>query len=183
MEKLRPLLELNVDINNGIIPLIGEVDDNMYARLVTCLTALSNANLEYSELTILLNTRGGEVDQAFAIYDLLRTQEIPIRVVCNGPVLSAGTIILMAGDKRHMSSHSYLVFHYGQDANTCANDIAHSNYMNKRYNELFKKTKITSKILEKWSSTNVYYTPEKALELGIVTGVIYEKKGNEKSAS
>lgn len=186
MEKYRPLQELGIDVNNGVIPLIGEIDENMFARLVMCLTALNNANIGYSELTILLNTPGGEVDQAYAIYDTLRNQSCKIRVVCNGPVQSAGTIILMAGDIREMTKNSSLMFHYGVDGVSCENDKKWSAKLDDKYKQLFKDCKTTPKVYKEWYSTNVYYDPDQALKLGLITGIIdndKRKKRTKKSAN
>jgi len=146
---------------------------------------LSNHNIGYDEMTILLNTNGGDVDYAFAIYDQLKAQESKIRVVCNGPVMSAGTIILMAGDKREMTNNSYLLFHYGTDAAGCNNDRSHIDYTNERYNKLFlNNSKTTPKIIEEWYKTNVYYKPQEAMKLGLIQkvhGYVEEKKTKKRA--
>lgn len=181
MEKLRLLQELGVDVNNGIIPLTGEICEEMYARLVHCLSAMNNAGIGYDEITILLNTPGGDVYQAFAIIDLLNAQKlqgIKIRVVCNGPVMSAGTLILMCADTREMTPSSHLMIHYGEDNGTsCDNDLKHTIHLRGMMKDLYMNNSyVTPKVILNWFSTNVYYNPSQALKMGLIDRICDEPK-------
>lgn len=183
MDKLTRLNNLSIDIENGIIPLIGEVGDGMYSQLVDGLVSLSNAGLSYDTLTILLNTYGGELYHAFAIYDQLRAQDMKIRIVCNGPVMSAGTIILMAGDVREMTPLSFLMVHYGVDMQESHSGLK----QNKRLMDTMKKLYLenstaTSKQISSWFDTDTFFTAEDALKYGLVDKVTkYAKKTKRKS--
>lgn len=181
MSKYGPLLELGYDVRNDILPLIGDVDRSMYERFIFTITTLSNLGKELDELTILLSTDGGNPDYAFAIYDQLRNMPGKVRVVCNGSVSSAGTIILMAGDERIMTEHSVLMFHYGSNESTCQNDSDNIDYWHKKYNDLFfGVTDVTEEIIREWYKTNVYYTPEQARKLNLITGITNGKKPKAK---
>lgn len=182
MEKLKHLYDLGIDVENGVIPLVGTVDELMYSHLINCLTQLSNAKIGYEELTIVLNTYGGELYHAFAIYDLLRMQPMDIRIVCNGPVMSAGTIILMAGDVREMTPLSYLMIHYGFDMQESHSGLKQNadllDLMKNLYNE---HSDATPRIIEGWFDADKYFTAEAALNIGLVDKVKnYERKTKRK---
>ena len=173
MKDLRALHDLGIDINKGIIPLVGEVGEEMYARLVHCITAISNNKLAYEQLTVILNTYGGDLYQAFAIYDLLKRQPMPIRIVCNGPVMSAGTIILMAADVREISPNSFLMYHYGQEANDTEQSAKQNARLLKLMKNLYKEnSSVTTRTLNKWFSQDTYYNADEALKLGLVDEIM-----------
>ena len=182
MDKLKRLHDLGIDIENGIIPLIGDVNESMYTSLVDSLISLANAGVGYDTITILLNTYGGELYHAFAIYDQLKSQDMKIRIVCNGPVMSAGTIILMAGDVREMTPLSFLMVHYGVDMQESHNGLK----QNKRLMETMKKLYVenstaTDKQVSGWFDTDTFFDSEQALKYGLVNKVTkYAKKTKRK---
>lgn len=169
MEKLKHLYDLGIDVENGVIPLVGTVDEMMYGHLVNCLTQLSNAKKGYEELTIVLNTYGGELYHAFAIYDLLKMQPMRIRIVCNGPVMSAGTIILMAGDVREMTPLSYLMIHYGFDMQESHSGLKQNADLLDLMKKLYKdNSDATTRTIEGWFDADKYFTAEAALKTGLI---------------
>jgi ATP-dependent protease ClpP protease subunit len=182
VEKLKHLYDLGIDVDNGVIPLIGTVDELMYAHLVNSLTQLSNAKKSYEQLTIILNTYGGELYHAFAIYDLLRMQEMSIRIVCNGPVMSAGTIILMAGDVREMTPLSYLMIHYGFDMQESHSGLKQNSDLLDLMKKLYKdNSDASTKTIEGWFDADKYFTASAALKMGLIDKVQkYEQQTKRK---
>lgn len=63
---------------------------------------------------MVLSTGGGESYVALGIYDLISQNEKPVKIIVNGPCLSAGTLILQAGCERLATPHSTFLYHYGQ---------------------------------------------------------------------
>lgn len=166
---VKRLIELGVDIDNGIIPLIGDVDAEMYKMVVECFVNMANAKLEYEQLTFLLNTYGGETYHAFALYDLIKSQEIDIRIVCNGPVMSAGTIILMAGDVREMSPLSSLMIHYGWNSQENNQDLEQNRKIIKIMSSIYKQNSFADiKTVSSWFNHDTYFTAKQALEIGLI---------------
>lgn len=175
------ILEHLVDLKTGTIPLMGPVDEQMYAQVVRCLMAFQNSGVHHDKLTFILNTYGGDLYQAMAIYDLIRMQPMKTVVQCNGPVMSAGTIILQAGDIRLMTKRSYLMFHFGNqsaDTNQC---LAHFNEISKDMREIYKtRSKVSPRIINSWFSMDTYYNATEALKHGLVDRVVeYEEEANE----
>lgn len=88
-----------------------EIGRATLVRLSKNLSLLERHNPE--TITIILNTPGGDVQQALGIYDLLVSSSCTIDIIGRGAVESAGCIIMQAGDKRYLSRHSHLMYHQG----------------------------------------------------------------------
>lgn len=66
-------------------------------------------------ITIMINTTGGCVFSAFAIYDRIKESNCKTIVRGYGQVMSAGTIILQAGNERQLSPECWLMIHNGSN--------------------------------------------------------------------
>ncbi len=51
------------------------------------------------EITLLISSPGGSVDDGLAIYDVIKTLKAPVRTVAEGTVASMASIIFSSGDK------------------------------------------------------------------------------------
>ncbi|MGN0554151.1 MAG: ATP-dependent Clp protease proteolytic subunit, partial [Oscillospiraceae bacterium] len=73
-----------------------------------------------SEVTIYINSPGGEVISGLAVYDYIGMMRAPVRTVCIGTAASMGAILFLAGAKRQMLPHTRLMIH---DPSYSHNDI------------------------------------------------------------
>lgn len=73
--------------------------------------------LEGKNLTVRINSYGGEVAQGLAIYNLLKSYSGEVTTLCDGFACSAASVVFMAGTKRIMPRSSLLMIH---NAWTCA---------------------------------------------------------------
>ena len=178
MKALEVLLETMVDVKNGLIVLTGEVNQEMYLHLSRSLMVLGLTNLEYDEIKILINTYGGDLYQALAIYDLIRRQPMKTITQCVGLVMSAGTIILQAGDERLMTPRSYLMYHFGSQTAESSQCVAHYNDLTKDMKEIYKeRSQINPRVVNSWFSKDTYYTAKDALKYGLIDRIAeYESK-------
>lgn len=64
-----------------------------------------------SEIEVLINTRGGSSFDAVAIYNALRSHDAHITTKVEGVALSAGSIIVQAGDNRVMLGGTQMMIH------------------------------------------------------------------------
>jgi ATP-dependent Clp protease, protease subunit len=64
-------------------------------------------------LRLYINSPGGDVDQGFALIDIMRWSAIPIRTTAMGRVASMALLVLMAGEKGHRTvmPHCSLLSH------------------------------------------------------------------------
>lgn len=178
-------LEYFVDIKNGIIPLVGEVNDDMYAKVSASLMAMSHLVNPPQVVTFVLHTYGGDLYTAFAIYDLIKMQDVRTRVLCNGPVMSAGTVILQAADERVMTPRSYLMYHFGRQVAETQQCVAHFEEIISDVKKLYKESSDASaKVINTWFEKEMYYNAEQALKLGLVDRIEpYAKEKNDETTT
>jgi len=63
-------------------------------------------NKDATELTVKINSRGGDVQEGWAIYDLLTNSGKKIKTVGEGKVYSIATIVFLAGEEREMMKNA-----------------------------------------------------------------------------
>ena len=63
------------------------------------------------EITMYINSPGGEVDSGLALYDVMRGISCPVRTVCLGIAASMGAILFAAGNEREILPHGRVMIH------------------------------------------------------------------------
>ena len=63
------------------------------------------------EITMFINSPGGEVDSGLALYDVMKGITCPIRTVCLGVAASMGAVLFAAGNKREILPHGRVMIH------------------------------------------------------------------------
>lgn len=62
-------------------------------------------------LTVRINSYGGQVDQGLSIYGILRDSKLHIKTIVDGFACSAASLIFMAGDERVVPENGLLMIH------------------------------------------------------------------------
>lgn len=103
--------------NDRILFISGEIDDDMASDVAATLLLKDNEDPS-SKITIFINSRGGDIRNALAIYDMMSMIRAPIETVCIGSAMKEAVIILAAGTPgmRFATKHSVIVV--GQLVNT-----------------------------------------------------------------
>ena len=70
-----------------------------------------NKDAPDKEITLYINSPGGDVTSGLAVYDYMKMMQAPIRTVCTGLAASMGAILFLAGDKREMFPHTEIMVH------------------------------------------------------------------------
>jgi len=157
----------NID-SQGIIYLQGEVDSKMYETAIKGLAELSYVE----DIVIVLNTEGGCVYQALAIHDAIKLSTVPVRILCCGPVMSAGVIILAAAEKRVATKNAQFMIHYGQEENDSVSTVKHNQYLYNLMKRIVKDiTNVSPRRLTSWFKTDTFLTATEALEYGLITRI------------
>ena len=94
-----PNAPVNNLANNGVYVLMDEITMQSCAD---CLNWIMNQNLAETrlpQLTIIINSPGGDVHAAFALIDTMKASTIPIKTVGLGLIASCGFLIFIAGKK------------------------------------------------------------------------------------
>lgn len=92
------------------IILTGGVDPQTMISLLKQLMYLNKTDPD-KEITLYINSPGGEVTSGLAVYDYMKMMKAPLRTVCVGTAASMGAILFLAGDKREMFPRSKLMIH------------------------------------------------------------------------
>ena len=92
------------------IELVGEIDAGAVNSVIRQLRHLQKADPN-GEVTLLINSPGGEVPSGLALYDVMRAVSCPIRTVCLGMAASMAALLFVAGDQRDMLPHSQVMIH------------------------------------------------------------------------
>ena len=192
-ETSRGIREVNLrtkDLMAGTIYLTGMIDTGTALDFLSQLRYLENAakntgpgkrNAPFDEVTVIINSPGGEVGAGFLIYDVMQAATVPIRVICAGIAASMAAVILSGGTKgrRFILPHSEVIIHEpqisGVGANTTTLNKLASDMMivRDRLNEvLAKHTGQTEKRLRNILKEDYRMDAEAAVEFGIVDSVL-----------
>ncbi|MBO5388240.1 MAG: ATP-dependent Clp protease proteolytic subunit [Lachnospiraceae bacterium] len=156
-----------------------EVNASTSVKLIKELMVLDKLSDE--EVTIYINSPGGEVISGMAVYDVIRMMRAPVKTVCIGTAASMGAMLFLAGDKREMLPHTRLMIH--DPAFGGGNMAGKKPHELQQYVEKLKQTQDiivdiiaerTGKSKEEVRDTtkeDSYFNVEEAMEYGLATGV------------
>ncbi len=113
------------------------------------------ANSDAKELTVHVNSPGGDVDAGFAIYDILKASGKTINTRIEGQCYSIATVISLAGKTREATENSEFLIH-----NPFTIAIGDADDLEKRSEQV---RRLENKIAEHYAS-HTSITAEKALE-------------------
>lgn len=152
---------------------IGGADGINAGELVQKIEAMHDV----SEITVYINSYGGEVKEGIAIYNALKRHPAKIRTVCDGFACSIASVIFMAGDVRVMNEASMLMIH---NAWSCV--AGNSAELRKQADDLEKITQLSIEAYRAGTSMAVedikammdaetWILPDEALEKGFATEI------------
>lgn len=64
-----------------------------------------------AEITLLINSPGGDVRSGLALYDVMKSLSCPVRTVCMGMAGSMAAILFAAGNRREILPHGCVMIH------------------------------------------------------------------------
>ena len=171
------------DIPGGVrlrsMVITGPVDEDMSSAITRNLL-MFNAEDPETPIVMYLNTYGGSAHDMLAIYDVMQFIKPPIYTVGCGKIMSAGVLLLAAGEKGHRYAlpHTSIMIHRvrGGALGTVEDIEASSDHMKELQTiseTLLKKhTKIKTKQMKEFmSGSDSYLMPKAARELGIIDHV------------
>lgn len=128
-------------------------------------------------LTVILNTEGGDWTHGLAIYDAIKACRSPVTVRGTGAVMSAGSVIMQAGDHRVLTPSATVMIHYGTDeVSGHGKDVQRWTDKTARDNRFMEdiflqKMPITRKKLQKLLDFDTIYTAQEAVVAGLADSV------------
>ncbi len=191
--------EFSVPPDLRTIGLFGAVEEQKVTDLISAIMILSEPKkkktkdeegneIEVQEpvkpIEFMLNTPGGNADEMFALYDVMRLyrDKCPINTFGVGKVMSAGVLLLAAGIKgqRRIGKHCRVMIHsvIGGSAGSfhnLENEMEEIRYIQKTYLKALSEETGTSynelrKMIDK--KVNIYLSAEEAVKLGIADIIV-----------
>jgi ATP-dependent Clp protease, protease subunit len=171
-------------LKERIIFLTGPFEDGMASLICAQLLFLESENPK-KEIAMYINSPGGQVTSALAIYDTMQYIKCPVSTVCMGMAASAGSLILQAGEagQRISLPNSKIMVHQpsggargmASDIEIQAEDIKKTK---KLLNEIYvKHTGQPYDVIEKTLDRDRYMTAAEAKDFGLIDHV-YEKRAD-----
>ena len=170
-------------LKERIIFLTGPIDDNIASLICAQILFLESENPK-KEISFYINSPGGIVWSGLAIYDTMQYVSSKIMTICIGQAASAGSLLLMAGEKdmRFSLPNSRIMVHQpsggyqGQvtDIEIQTNEIRKTK---ERLNQIYSKH--TGKKLSEVSSImerDKYFSPEEAIKFGLIDKIVENRK-------
>lgn len=130
------------------------------------------------EITIYINSPGGDIDSGLAIYDTIQFIKSPIRTVCIGEASSMASILLVAGGKRYALPNSRVLIHSprGRISGQVHDILAMAEQFKRDYENtakiLAKHTKQPYDKVYQDMGHDYWMNAEEALEYGIIDEII-----------
>ena len=168
-------------LNNRIIFLYGEVNGEIAYRVVSQLLYLDSIN--HDDISLYINSPGGEVNQGFAIIDTMNLIKSDVATYCLGEACSMGAIILSCGakGKRYALENAEIMIHQPSGGARGKSDdvVIHSNCLvkckDKLVSILAKNTKKSKREINQYFLHDYFMESNEAKAFGIIDKVFKSK--------
>ncbi|MGL4241458.1 MAG: ATP-dependent Clp protease proteolytic subunit [Beijerinckiaceae bacterium] len=169
-------------LKERIIFLTGPFNDEMATLIVAQLLFLEADNPK-KEINLYINSPGGVVTSALAIYDTIQFIRCPVVTLCTGQAASAGSLILTAGakDMRFALPNSRIMVHQpsGGFQGQATDILIHAEEIKgikRRLNQIYvKHTGRTLEEVEAALERDNFMSAEAAKDFGLVDKVIEKR--------
>jgi ATP-dependent protease ClpP protease subunit len=177
--------------------IFGSIEEEKTFEVITNLHSMIDKLRSYKEtnpeeydnkfgdvINVFLSTSGGSAWDAFAIYQALKeaSQEFKIVINCYGKVMSAGLLILAAGEERISTNGTTFMLHevatsMSGQLSSLSNEMQDIKRLSKAYFDTIEK-EFGHKDLHKLIKPNLdyYFGVSKAKELNIITKIVNIRK-------
>lgn len=165
--------------------LVGEIDTDSINH---CMKWISFENIDTKTekiLTLYINSTGGDLYEAFALIDMMRSSKHPIRVIGIGAVMSAAFLIFASGTKgeRYAAKNtSFMCHQFSESMNDKYHDLKatmkENDLCNHKMVEILRSAtglstaKIKSKLLP---ASDVYLSSQEVLDFGVADFILDEQ--------
>lgn len=134
------------------------------------------------DLTVWLNSPGGDVISASQIYTMLKNHKGKVTVKIDGIAASAASVVAMSGDETLISPTGYLMIHNPMTFATGNKEdmekaiVLLDEIKEGIINAYVRKTGLSRNKISKLMDDETWLNAEKALQLGFVDGILFDEK-------
>ena len=161
----------------------GEIsDETWYGDEVTPQLFKDELNAESGDITVWINSPGGDVFAAAQIYNMLRDYKGHVTVKIDGLAASAASVIAVAGDTVLVSPVAMMMIHnpatvaMGNTKDMEAAIAMLNEVKESILNAYVDKTGLSRNKLSKMMDDETWFNAKKAVELGFADKVLFDKE-------
>jgi ATP-dependent Clp protease, protease subunit len=178
MQKIKPEITNEVTDGGHVLTLSGRVSKNYWSDddHINVETVSNELNAVEGNITIRLNSGGGDVFEGIEIYNYLKSLDNHITIEVTALAASAASIIAMAGDEIKMCTGSSMMVH---EASTIA--WGNKSDIQKVLNSLdtiddslvsiyAERTGADKETINSWIEEETWFTADEAIEVGLADG-------------
>ena len=159
------------------------IDDDV-ANIVTAQLLFLASNDKGRDISIYLNTPGGQVSSGLAIYDTIQLIDPDVQTICTGMAASMGSVLLCAGTKGKRSAlpHSRVMIHQplGGARGQASDILIAAQEIEKTRQELYSIiSEHSGQLIEKIyadGDRDFWMTAQEAKDYGMIDEILYKKK-------
>lgn len=143
--------------SNRIIFCWNVIDLGFSERVISKLLEFNKTEDKKNIITLLINSTGGNITDAFAISDVIKNLNIKIRTIALGQCYSAAVVLLLSGTKneRYAMKHTDFLIH----------QYSWQNQEQTRYDELVRRRNKEDELTEKLMNFYIRYSKLKKREI------------------
>lgn len=162
------------------ILLTSQIDDDLSSMIVAQLLHLEADNNQ--DIFIYINSPGGSITAALAIYDVMQFIRSRVVTICFGQACSAASLLLCAGEKRMITNHARVLIHQpiggskgqAEDLRIYVQEIMR---MKKMLIDIYAMhTKMSSDEIERLIDRDYIMEPSEAIQKGIVDELVQNRR-------
>jgi ATP-dependent Clp protease protease subunit len=162
-------------LKERIIFMVGPVEENMANLIIAQMLFLESEN-PTKDISLYINSPGGAVSAALAIYDTMQFIKPDVSTLCIGQAASAGAFLLAGGaaGKRHCLPHSTVMIHQvlggfqGQNTDIQIHAAETKRVGDLLNNLLAKHTRQPLEVVERDTNRDNFMNPEQAKAYGLI---------------
>ncbi len=170
-------------LKERIIFMIGEIEDHMANLVIAQLLFLESENPD-KDISLYINSPGGLVTSALAIYDTMQFIKPDVSTLCIGQAASGGALLLGGGAKGKRSAlpHASIMIHqilggYQGQGSDIEIHAKHTLLMGKRLNEILSKhTGKTVEQIKQDTDRDRFMTSHEAVNYGLIDSVMMNRQ-------
>jgi ATP-dependent Clp protease, protease subunit len=164
-------------LENSVHFLVGEIAEENIAECVKWIVYENFDTAKSKVLTLYINSTGGNLYDAFALIDVMRTSHHPVRTISVGTAMSAAFLIFAAGapgERYAAKNASFMCHQFTENMDAKYHDLKatmrENDICNQKMVDILKEaTGMAPSVIKKklLPASDVYLTAEELIELGV----------------
>jgi len=165
-------------LQNRQVECLGSITAEAVNDIISQLLYL-DSNAPGEEITLFINSPGGEVSSGLALYDVMQMISSPVRTVCVGMAASMAAVLFAAGREREILPHARVMIHDPLITQTGGSALS----LKSISDDLMKTRTTTAEILARHcgrtleeiyakTAADTYFSAEESVSFGLADRII-----------